>query len=442
MSAYSSDFQFTIPGDIEGYNYQSHYQPFGISTLIRSPEQQDSMNSPTHIERCFSSNTTANDEAYTNLTSGGGNKAASAPGYASSYDNNGTDACPANIRKIHYRIKGTATGQTISMGGGRIDFDIRIRQLNNGGGADDGSYENWITLSDIHFDDSPGTVDTGHVSITTSDKRMGKWGRPNGEYSVNNTTNTQFQMRARFSDGLGGGSGDSWTFDDDSYIRIVGDRDTTVRLEDFTSYGNRHQNYLSGSEMVKYGTNNRLIHGDTAYGVYSRVNTAVNGYAIYGIADNASVHNRTGVTGYAGYFDGNIHVTGDITYVGSITDTSDERLKTDITDVTGSLEKLQSLKVKKFRWRDDTGYDIGEKEGSQDIGLVAQEVQEVMPELIISASLHKKGTHLDDTTPIERDEFLFLNYTKVTPYLIEAIQEQQKQIEELKEEIEALKNEN
>ena len=34
-----------------------------------------------------------------------------------------------------------------------------------------------------------------------------------------------------------------------------------------------------------------------------------------------------------------------------------------------------------------------------------------------------------------RDEFLFLNYTKVTPYLIEAIQEQQKQIEELKEEI-------
>ena len=106
------------------------------------------------------------------------------------------------------------------------------------------------------------------------------------------------------------------------------------------------------------------------------------------------------------------------------------------------MEKLQSLKVKRFKWRDDTGYDIGDREGTQDIGLIAQEVQEVLPELIMSASLHKKGTHQDNTTPIEKDDFLFMNYDKITPFLIEAIQEQQKQIEELKTEIEVLKDEN
>ena len=59
-------------------------------------------------------------------------------------------------------------------------------------------------------------------------------------------------------------------------------------------------------------------------------------------------------------------------------------------------------------------------------GFIAQEVREVIPEVVVE---------LDD-----EDKTLSVDYSKITAYLVEAMQEQQHLIEELRSEIELLKN--
>ncbi|OFX73138.1 MAG: hypothetical protein A2X12_03860 [Bacteroidetes bacterium GWE2_29_8] len=62
-------------------------------------------------------------------------------------------------------------------------------------------------------------------------------------------------------------------------------------------------------------------------------------------------------------------------------------------------------------------------DGQKEVGVVAQEVEKVLPEIVRTDSKGYKS----------------LDYSKLTPLLIEAIKEQQKQIEEMKKEIEELK---
>ena len=69
--------------------------------------------------------------------------------------------------------------------------------------------------------------------------------------------------------------------------------------------------------------------------------------------------------------------------------------------------KVLSLKGRKYEWKDE------EKPGKQ-YGLIAQEVEEIIPEAVTGV----KTKHL--------------NYTSLIPFLIEAIKDQQKQINELK----------
>ena len=97
---------------------------------------------------------------------------------------------------------------------------------------------------------------------------------------------------------------------------------------------------------------------------------------------------------------------------------SDERLKENIVDAPSQLDKILDLDVRQFDWK---------KSGETEIGFVAQEVKKVLPNCA--------GEGGDDPSKnpwtIYKAEFV--------PYLVSAIQEQQKQIEELKSEIKKLK---
>ncbi len=74
---------------------------------------------------------------------------------------------------------------------------------------------------------------------------------------------------------------------------------------------------------------------------------------------------------------------------------------------------VPSDRCRQFDWkRDDRGHDIG---------VIAQEVQEVVPELV------KEVEGLNG-----EDSFLTVSYEKLVPVLIESIKEQQKQIDELR----------
>ena len=94
---------------------------------------------------------------------------------------------------------------------------------------------------------------------------------------------------------------------------------------------------------------------------------------------------------------------------------SDRRLKTNIEPIKSSLDKIRNLQGVYFNWKNDM-----EK---RQIGLIAQDVEPVLPEVV---SKNDNG-------------YYSISYGNLSPLIIEAIKEQQNQIEELKEENEVLK---
>ena len=99
----------------------------------------------------------------------------------------------------------------------------------------------------------------------------------------------------------------------------------------------------------------------------------------------------------------------DEVYAAAFWYTSDKSLKKDITPLENSLEKVKQLEGVSFKWKDNE---------EKDIGLIAQDVEKIFPELVST----NKETGLKS-----------VEYGKLTAILIEAIKEQQKQIDELKE---------
>ena len=102
-------------------------------------------------------------------------------------------------------------------------------------------------------------------------------------------------------------------------------------------------------------------------------------------------------------------ITGDtvITGILSVTDditafySSDARLKDDITPIEDPLNKVQSLSGNTYTWNEKSN-----KEG-EDVGVIAQEVQEVLPEAVT----------------VRGDGYLAVDYHKIIPLLVEAVKE-------------------
>jgi hypothetical protein len=121
----------------------------------------------------------------------------------------------------------------------------------------------------------------------------------------------------------------------------------------------------------------------------------------------------------------NLYVTGDITAY-----YSDERLKTKVAGIDNALDKVLSLSGFKYVNNDlakEHGYDSDKVQ----IGMSAQEVQKIAPEIV-------KLAHFDmeiingEVGSKSGENYLTLDYSKLVPILVEAIKEQQTQIEDLK----------
>ena len=100
---------------------------------------------------------------------------------------------------------------------------------------------------------------------------------------------------------------------------------------------------------------------------------------------------------------------------------SDRRLKNKITDLDDILEKVNQLEPKTYIYKSDPMQ-------KKTVGLIAQEVKSIFPELVIDSFSDDK----DDTTHA-------LNYPALGVIVIKAIQEQQEIIEAQKKELDALK---
>ena len=118
---------------------------------------------------------------------------------------------------------------------------------------------------------------------------------------------------------------------------------------------------------------------------------------------------------------GTLDVDGDVVAYSTVTN-SDRRLKTDIQTIESASEKVSQLRGVEYTWTH------GKRKGQRDIGLIAQEVEEVVPEVV------SEGELLDGTTAKRVD------YAKLVGLLIEANKEQQDIISQLEERIIDLEN--
>ena len=115
---------------------------------------------------------------------------------------------------------------------------------------------------------------------------------------------------------------------------------------------------------------------------------------------------------------------------------SDERQKENISNISGALNIVTKLQGVRYDLKKEYAYDeslfkdpgiLGELEAERKdkIGFLAQDVYEVLPEVV----------HYDDSADIYA-----IDYSKVVPVLVEAIKEQQLIIENLQIELTAMKN--
>jgi hypothetical protein len=117
-----------------------------------------------------------------------------------------------------------------------------------------------------------------------------------------------------------------------------------------------------------------------------------------------------------------LHVTGDGLFTGNITAyySSDITLKDNVRPIESAIFKVQQIRGVEFDWNKKSGKI--EQEKGHDVGLIAQEVEKVLPEVI----------------QIREDGIKAVAYEKVVPLLVEAIKEQQTLIEDLSNRIKTL----
>ncbi|WP_020532316.1 tail fiber domain-containing protein [Flexithrix dorotheae] len=211
-------------------------------------------------------------------------------------------------------------------------------------------------------------------------------------------------------------------------------------------YGNTFSGYASGRNN-KYGNYNTFLGYHSGYWNQNGSYNVCLGYGaglnelgsnklyiakgadplIYGNFVNKTVSINTKYTGslYALSVAGTIHCDG-------LVETSDERFKQNIHEIDSSLIKLQQLKGVSYQFKREAYQERKLPKGDK-IGLLAQDVRKVFPQLVIE----------------DEEGYLAVNYTGMIPVLVEAVKalsskqdsigNYQKRIEKLESEIAELK---
>ncbi len=161
--------------------------------------------------------------------------------------------------------------------------------------------------------------------------------------------------------------------------------------------------------------------GEVGIGVYGnelRLHSDNPGAAVsFGTQDNAAVFTQAGrfqISGAYGLF-----VNGSI-WANGTTYASDERFKQNITAIQSPLQKLVQINGVEYEMKTGSFQKNNFQKGRQ-MGLLAQNVEKIVPEAVN-----------------EIDGYKGVDYARLVPLLIEAIKEQQKQIDEQRKIIEGL----
>jgi hypothetical protein len=161
-----------------------------------------------------------------------------------------------------------------------------------------------------------------------------------------------------------------------------------------------------GNAGFRYAVAGIAYEGNTRYGIYGEAAAQTNSYAVY--------------------------CNGNGVYTGTWNHSSDRKLKKNIFELHDALTIIKQLKPTSYEFRLDKFEYIHLSEGKH-YGFIAQQLEEVLPELVGSAKLPMS----DDKNP-PMFEFKTTNTIELIPVLTRAIQEQQAMIEKLQEQVNQL----
>lgn len=215
----------------------------------------------------------------------------------------------------------------------------------------------------------------------------------------------------------GGGGSQIPTLVVDSTGRITSA--ANVATTSITSVGTITTGTWNGSSISTTYTDAKVTSVNGSTGAVSGLATTAGTLAQFGATTSSQlagvISDETGtgllVFNNAPTLDGNVTCTGNVNVSYFVTSPyfysySDRNLKTDIATIPGALDKLNKLNGVSFKWIRDN---------KDSLGLIAQDVQTVLPQAV---------EHVNNS--------LTVNYNGVVALLVEAIKEQQKQIDELK----------
>lgn len=146
-----------------------------------------------------------------------------------------------------------------------------------------------------------------------------------------------------------------------------------------------------------------VSNGDSGIGAYG-VSVGWNGYGLVGRCDGYS---GIGVVAYGKQYD--FYAAGSGVDYGRA---SSIRWKTDIRPIDEPLDKVMKIRGVYFNWDSEHG-------GQHDVGMIAEEVGKVLPEVV---AYEKNGIDADG-----------MDYSKLTPLLVEAVKSLKSQLDEVKE---------
>lgn len=116
--------------------------------------------------------------------------------------------------------------------------------------------------------------------------------------------------------------------------------------------------------------------------------------------------------------------------------TSDANDKTNITPLNYGIETIQKMNPIRFKWKNESylNYTIPNEKRELKLGFLAQDLQQIIPEVVYDYSWLPKNEAEKDQYIKVKNEYLGVNYEELLAVLVKAKQEQQLELEKLEQE--------
>lgn len=219
-------------------------------------------------------------------------------------------------------------------------------------------------------------------------------------------------------------------------VKGVGEGDNNT-FGNFGVWGECINTTTNAVNVGVFGQGNEVFHMEDDPESKSLVNIGVHGKAFcdgerggtqfnagvfgqnVGCSDSTEGGSSYPTGSYAGYFDGNVLVTG------WIAELSDRRLKENVKSIEGALERLKKVNVYSYNYKQGMGLSLS---NSLSYGVIADELEKDFPELVKNVNVIN---HKDPNSYRNIESYKSVNYIEMIPILLQAVKELDEKIDAL-----------